>query len=284
MTAHVGRSPWRKSGRRSLDPASLAALIVLLAYLVVAVLVATGVIADEPDARVGAKFLGPGPGHWLGTDRLGRDVLARVLHGARIALLVGGSTAFAAVFLGSSLGLVAGWFGGKLDALVMGLVSVVQSIPSVLLLVAISRAAGRGLTGVLVAFALTFFCTPCRVMRGEVLRLREAEHVQAARVLGYGTARILLGHVLPSTAHLVVVNLSLVFVSAIKSEVILSYLGIGLNGAPSWGAMILQARGDLINGFYWQLGAVSVLMFVLVLASNVVADAVEYALDPRGAP
>lgn len=263
------------------DRSAMIAFAVIAVYAVVAILVALKLAGTGWDARVGAKFLEPGPGHWLGTDRQGRDILARTLYGAKIALSVGVLTAAISVAIGALLGVVAGWFHGWVDALIVWLYSTVQSIPSILLMIALAYLTGRGLTGVLVAFAATYWVAPCRVIRGEVLKIRDAEYVQAARALGYGTVRILARHVLPNTLHLVLVNFALVFVTAIKAEVILSYLGLGIQGEPSWGSMIQQARGELINGFFWQIGAASIAMFVLVLAFNIFADALQDALDPK---
>ena len=272
------RNAWHRIAR---DRLALLCFAVIALYAIVATLVATGVIAPDFDARVGEKFMGPGADHWLGTDRQGRDILGRTLYATKIAFSVGFVTAGLAVIIGTALGAVAGYFGGRVDAAVVWLYSTVQSIPSILLLVALSYVAGRGLTGVYVAFGLTFWVGPCRVIRGEVLRVREAEYVEAARALGYGPMRILVRHVVPNTFHLVLVSFALAFVGAIKSEVILSYLGLGVQGEPSWGTMINQARAELINGFYWQIGAASVAMFGLVLAFNVFADALQDALDPK---
>jgi peptide/nickel transport system permease protein len=264
------------------DPLAMISLAVILVYVVLALLVALGWAGTGWEERVGAKFLDPAPGHWLGTDRQGRDVLSRVLYGAKIALSVGGLTAVISVVIGTVLGIVAGWYHGKVDTFIVGLYSTVQSIPSILLLIALAYVAGRGLSGVLLAFAATYWVVPCRVIRGEVLKIKNAEYIDAARTLGFSTWRILTRHIFPNTIHLVLVNFALVFVAAIKAEVILSYLGLGIQGEPSWGTMIQQSRGELINGFFWQIGAASVAMFILVLAFNVFGDALQDALDPKG--
>jgi peptide/nickel transport system permease protein len=256
-------------------------LVVIVLYAIAALLVAAGLLASDHDARVGAKFLDPGPGHWLGTDRQGRDILARTLYSTKIAIMVGLVSAVFSVLVGTLLGSLAGWFKGATDAAIVWLYSTVQSIPSILLLMGLTYVAGRGLFGVYVAFCATFWVGPCRVIRGEVLKLRESEYVQAARSLGYGPLRILFAHVVPNTFHLVLVNFALLFVGAIKAEVILSYLGLGVQGEPSWGVMINQARAELINGFFWQIGAATCAMFLLVLAFNVFADALQDALDPK---
>jgi peptide/nickel transport system permease protein len=269
----------RSLGRLLRDRLAMACLFVIAAYLIIAF--AVMVLSPEHDARVGAKFLGPGPGHWLGTDRQGRDILLRTLWGAKVAIMVGLVSAGISVVVGAILGSIAAWFSGFVDDCVVWLYSTVQSIPSILLLMGLTYVAGRGLVGVYVAFCATFWVGPCRVIRGEVLKLRESEYVQAARALGYGPLRILFLHVVPNTFHLVLVNFALLFVGAVKSEVILSYLGLGVQGEPSWGIMINQARAELINGFFWQIGAATCAMFVLVLAFNLFADALQDALDPK---
>ncbi len=263
------------------DRGALVCLVVIAVYAAVALLVASGLLATDVNARVGERFLAPGPGHWLGTDRQGRDILARALFATKIAFSVGLVTATVSVTVGTALGAIAGYFGGKVDAAIVWLYSTVQSVPSILLLVAIAYVAGRGLFGVYLAFCATFWVGPCRVVRGEAAKIREAQYVEAARALGYGPLRILVAHVVPNTLHLALVSFALAFVGAIKSEVILSYLGLGVQGEPSWGTMINQSRGELINGFFWQIGAASVAMFVLVLAFNVFSDALQDALDPR---
>jgi ABC-type dipeptide/oligopeptide/nickel transport system permease subunit len=271
----------RSLARLLSDRLALICFGVIALYAFVALLVALGVIAEDFDARVGAKFLGPGADHWLGTDRQGRDIFTRTLYSAKIAIGVGLVSAVISVLVGTLLGSLAGWFKGATDAVIVWLYSTVQSVPSILLLIGLTYVAGRGLFGVYVAFCATFWVAPCRVVRAEVLKLRESEYVQAARALGYSPWRILFAHVVPNTVHLMLVNFALLFVGAIKSEVILSYLGLGVQGEPSWGVMINQARGELINGFFWQIGAATCAMFLLVLAFNVFADALQDALDPK---
>lgn len=265
------------------DRSAQVALLLISLYAVVSLLAGLGLLPGDPELRVGPRFQSPGPGHWLGTDRQGRDILIRTLHSTQVAFLVGVISAAWGVAFGAVLGGVAGYFGGKWDQAIVWLYSTIESIPSILLLVAVTYLAGRGLLGVYLAFFATFWVGPCRTIRAEVLRLRDADHVQAARVLGLPPRRVLLRHVLPQTAHLALVQFALLFVGAVKSEVILSYLGLGVQGQPSWGIMINQARAELINGFGWQMGAASVAMFGLVLAFNVLAGAFEDALqgEPR---
>ena len=263
------------------SPIALLSIGVIAFYALAALLVMMGLIATDVDNRVGEKFMSPNLTAWLGTDRLGRDILSRVIYANKIAFVVGLVTATLSVVLGTVLGAISGFFGGWVDAFVVWLYSTVESIPYLLLLIAISYITGTGLSGVYLAFVLTFWVAPCRVIRGEVLKLKEAEFVIAARAMGYGPLRVLFRHVIPNTIHLSLINFTLIFVAAIKSEVILSYLGLGVQGEPSWGTMIDQARAELVNGFFWQIGGATVAMFVLVLAFNIAADTLQRALDPK---
>jgi ABC-type dipeptide/oligopeptide/nickel transport system permease subunit len=128
---------------------------------------------------------------------------------------------------------------------------------------------------------MTFWIGPCRVVRGEALRLKELDYVQAAQAVGSGRWRILFRHIIPNTSHLIFVNFSLLFIGAIKSEVILTFLGLGVKNEPSWGVMIDQSKQEVVNDFFWQIGSATGLMFFLVLAFNIFTDALQDALDPR---
>jgi peptide/nickel transport system permease protein len=228
----------------------------------------------------GLPLAGPGR-HWLGTDILGRDVLYRTLKGIRVALLIGGVTTAIAIPLALVLGVCAGYFGGRLDDFVFFAMSTLASIPSLLLLIAIVMALGRGTWQVCVALGITSWVGLCRVSRGETLKLRELDYVQAARALGVSHGRILLRHILPNLFHLVIITAVLLFSGQVIAETILSYLGVGVAG--SWGEMIDQARSELSRDpiIWWNLTAAGVAMFGLLLAVNFVGDALRDILDPR---
>ncbi len=277
---------WNSRSMRKLrrDRFAMACLIVIAVYAAVALLVQFAGFASAFDARVGDNYLAPSAERWetwLGTDRQGRSIIVRAIYSTKIAFSVGLVSAFIGVIVGTILGGIAGYYGKFVDDLIVWLYSTVQSIPHLLLIIGLTYVAGKGLTGVYIAFCATFWIGPCRVVRGEVLKLREAEYVHAARAMGYGSWRILLRHILPNTLHLALVYFALLFVAAIKQEVILSFLGLGVQGEPSWGIMIDQSRAELVNGFYWQIGAATVAMFGLVLCFNIFADALQDALDPK---
>ncbi len=239
---------------------------------------------SEPLAEVefygGAALAYPGR-HLLGTDILGRDVLHLTLKGARIALLIGGLTSLIVIPLALLLGVSAGYFGGRIDDVVFFVMSTLASIPSLLLLIALIMALGRGPVQVCVALGVTSWVGFCRVVRGESLKLRELDYVQAARALGVSELHIVLRHLLPNLAHLVVITFVLLFSGLVLSEAILAWLGIGIDG--SWGQMIDQARDELARDpiVWWNLASASVALFGLILVVNLVGDAVRDILDPR---
>ena len=241
----------------------------------------------------------------LGTDSQGRSIFFRGVYSIKIALLIGLVTATISVLLGAFLGAMAGYFGGWVDHLIVWIYTTFSSIPGLVLLVVIAYAfsdsqieipwttGGKGKNGnmlikdtlfpVYIAFCATFWIGTCRVIRGETMKLRQLEYVQAARTSGFGSLYILLRHVLPNTAHLMLINFSLLLIGAIKSEVILSFLGLGVKSQPSWGTMIKDANinSEVMNGFFWQIGTATAFMFVLVLAFNILSDALQDALDPK---
>jgi peptide/nickel transport system permease protein len=219
--------------------------------------------------------------HLLGTDILGRDVLQLALKGARVALLIGGLTSVIAIPLALLFGVSAGYFGGRVDTAVFFVISTLASMPSILLLIALVTAIGRGTVQVCAALAVTSWVHFARLARGETLKLRELDYVQAARALGVSELRIILRHVVPNLGHLIVITWVLTFSQLVLSEALLSWLGIGIDG--SWGQMIDQARDELSRDpiIAWNLAAASTALFALILAVNRVGDAVRDVLDPR---
>jgi peptide/nickel transport system permease protein len=225
--------------------------------------------------------MAPSGGHWLGTDDLGRDVLARVIYGSRVSLIAGLSSVAVGVVVGSLLGLGAGFAGGKLDSLVMRLMDAVLSFPGLVLALALGAVIGAGLTGVVIALGVVYTPTFARLMRGQVLTVREREFVHAARVLGAPGWRIVRQHVLPNVATPIVVQASLSIAFAILAEASLSFLGLGVPPPePSWGGMINQGRGYL-QVAPWIVFGPGAALFVTVLGLNFVGDAIRDALDPR---
>jgi peptide/nickel transport system permease protein len=231
--------------------------------------------------NLSARYLAPCADHWLGTDGLGRDVGLRLAQGARIAFQVGVVSSLIAIPIGVLLGCLGGYFGGKMDDFVVWLSTTFASIPGLLFVLAIAMVVGKGLLGVFLAIGLTTWVGVCRLIRAEVLKQKSRGYVRAARALGFSHGRILFRHILPNVIHVAVVSFTLRFPAAIGTEVFLSFLGIGAQGQPSWGTMISSARLRLWQGVWWELAAVTVAIFAVVLAFNLLGDALRDALDPR---
>lgn len=219
--------------------------------------------------------------HWLGTDILGRDVVYRMVKGVRVALLVGGLTSLVAIPLALLFGVSAGYFGRRIDDAVFFIMTVLSSVPSLLLLIALIMVLGKGAVQVCIALGVTGWVHFCRIARGEALKLREMDYVASARVLGVSDVKIIMRHILPNMAHLVIITFALSFTGMVLTETTLSYLGIGLDG--SWGQMIDQARNELSRTpvIWWNIAAAASALFVLVLAVNLIADGLRDVIDPR---
>lgn len=271
----VFKSLWsRTQPRLCLLLLSLFAAIALAGY--------AGLLPDH-EAPVGGSQDAPA---WawpllLGTDVLGRSVFYRVLAGTQTAMTIGFLTTLLVIPFGTALGLAAGYFGGKVDAFITWLYSVVVSIPDILLITAISYTLGRGIASMCVALAATSWVGIMRLVRGEVLKHKEREYVLAARMLGAGPARIMFGEILPNVLHVGIVTSSLVLLGAVKFEVILTYLGLGIQDGASWGLLISGASQDLTNGIWWPLAGTATAMFALIYSLSVIGDALRDALDPR---
>lgn len=263
-------------------PARLSLIVVLL-YLCLGMAGALGLLPD-PKLLVGVPNQPPSLDAlplWLGTDVLGRSVLWRIAAGTTTALVVGFGTALVAVPLGTLLGLLAGWFGGWVDDLVNWLYAVVTAVPGILLVVAVAYAMGRGLTAICIALAVSEWVSIMRLVRGEVLKHRSMDYVAAARLGGASRWQLLFGEVAPNVWHVSIIWTSLVMLAAIKSEVVLTYLGIGVQDGTSWGLLIAGASQDLVNDIWWPLAGTVVAMSVLILSLSRLTDDLRDVLDPR---
>ena len=216
----------------------------------------------------------------LGTDNLGRDVALRLVQGARIAFHVGIMTSLIAIPLGVLLGLLGGFYGGKIDSAVVWLCATVASMPGLLFILAISLVVGQGLLGIYLGIGFTTWVGVCRTIRAEVMKHRERAYVQAAKTLGYSDFRIMFRHILPNVAHIILIQFSIRFPSAVATEVFISFLGIGVQGEPSWGIMINNARLRLWQGVWWEMTFTTLAIFTLVLVFNHLADHLRDRLDP----
>ncbi len=279
-----GRSLWADAVRKiKRNKIAVISFWIIAFYLGLAALCAMDLIfTSYNEVNNSISFQPPSSEHWFGTDIFGRDVLARASHGTVTSLIVGFSAAGISILIGTLLGAIAGYFGGLVDELITWFYSTLDNIPYILLLVAFSFVSGPGLKTLCLAIGLTSWVGHCRLVRSEFIKQRGQEYVQGAFAMGASHARRIFTHILPNTSHLILINFSLGFVSAIKAEVILSYLGLGVEpGVPSWGMMISDARLELAREVWWGLAAATLFMFFLVLAFTLFNDALRDALDPK---
>ena len=263
------------------DKLAMACFAVIAVYALAAILASLGLIAkDFNQENPESTYESPNLRHPFGTDLFGRDVFQRVIHGTKISMSVGLVTSLIAVPIGILLGALAGYFGGKLDEFIVWFYSVLISVPGLLLILSLALVLGRGIVNVYIAIGITTWVGLCRLVRAEFMKHKEAEYVLAARALGAGHLRCIM-HILPNVLHLAIINFTLRFGAAIRTEVILSYLGVGVVNQPSWGIMISDARQELLRGYWWQLAAATVAMFLISLAINIFGDALRDALDPK---
>ncbi len=255
---------------------------IIVFYFLIALLAQLGLIAKDFDKiNYEKSYLPPSLEHPLGTDYLGRDVFQRVLHGSRIAISVGIISSIIAIPIGVFFGAISGYFGGKIDEIIVWFYSTLDSIPGLLLILAMSLVFGRGLYAVYLALGLTTWVSLCRIIRSEFIKHREREYVLSAKTLGAGASRQIFIHILPNVFHIVIINFSLRFVYSIQAEVILSYLGLGSQDLPSWGIMINDAKVELARGVWWQFAGATGAMFLLILALNILGDFLRDSLDPK---
>ena len=260
---------------------TVISMIIVFSYFLTALLSFSGIIASGWANEVGASYAAPSWAHWFGLDIFGRSVVDKTIKGAEVAMSVGLVTAILSMLIGTTMGAIAGYFGGKVDEVIVWFYTTFSSIPYIMLLVAIAFILGKGMLAVYLSLGLTSWVSLCRLIRGEVIRHKDREYVHAATAIGGGHKRKLIRHILPNVFHLVIIDFSLQFQTAIKSEVILSYLGLGVQGRPSWGTMIDDAKLELARGVWWQLAAATFAMLIVVLAFNILGDSLRDALDPK---
>jgi peptide/nickel transport system permease protein len=275
---------WRKLVR---NPVALVGAVAL-AVVIGAAIFAPRVAPHDPTRQsLIRRFIPPvwAPGgnstYLLGTDQVGRDILSRMIHGARVSLIVGVSAVVVSLTVGVTLGLLSGFVGGRVDTVIMTVVDVTLSFPQLLLALAFVAALGPSLLTIIVVLGLTGWERYTRVVRAEVLALRERDFVEAARAMGVSSTRMLLRHILPNTFSSIIVMSTLQVAQAILQEAALSFLGVGTGSAyPTWGQMIALGR-DFVTVAWWLPTFPGLAILVTVLSINLVGDRLRDALDPR---
>jgi peptide/nickel transport system permease protein len=265
------------------SPVNYISFIIVSGYIIVAILCKMEIIFTDVSTINNANaFADFSFQHPFGTDVFGRDILSRAAHGAATALSVGFIASGMSLLIGLFLGAISGYFGGKVDTIVSWIYTTVDSVPYILLIPALTFILGKGLVNVYIALGLTSWVTLCRLVRGEVLKQKSREYVEAAKAIGSSQSRILFKHIMPNVMHLAFIQFGLGFVGAIKTEVILSYLGLGVDPTtPSWGIMIDDAKLEIPRAFFGNILAASVFMFGLILAFNFLNEGLRDVLDPN---
>jgi peptide/nickel transport system permease protein len=257
----------------------------MVGVVVIAILLVGTILAPQKEAfdlGLGQGHQPPSLVHWFGTDSLGRDVFARTLLGGRISLMVGLVSALFSTAIGLVVGSLAGYFR-RLDFVIMRFVDVIMSFPLWILLLLAAAFVGPGIVNIIVLIALITWPTPARIIRGQILQLREADFVIAAKVLGVKDRSILLRHILPNSIAPLLVYASIAVAANVLLEAALSYLGLGVQPpTPSWGNLLNNARSiSVLSRELWQWAPAAILIVVFVLAVNFVGDGLRDAVDPR---
>ena len=280
------RSATRNPGQRAFDP------LLLCSISFIAVIVVTGFAAPwiSPYAAGGLQqeriLETPTWSHWMGTDGLGRDLLTRVLYGARVSITVGLGTALMALVIGTAYGLISGFKGGTLDDLMMRVVDIVYSLPDMLIFILLSLLFGRNIVGLLVALGLVTWVRFARIARGQVLQAKEFLFIEGARAMGASRRRILARHILPNIVGPIIVTLTFSIPAAILAESTLSFIGLGINDpynpwGTSWGTLAQdgwRAMRTYPHIIFFPAAAI----FLTILAFNTVGNWLRDFLDPRG--
>lgn len=274
-------SPLARSLRRFTRHRLAVVGLVIITVLVVAALLGSEEAALKPNLR--ARNLPPSLEHPFGTDRTGRDVFARTLVGGRVSLSVGLVAVFFSILIGTTLGAIAGFYQGPADALIMRLVDIVMSFPIIVLLLSVVSLLGPGIFKIMIMIGLLTWTTPCRIVRGQFLSLRQKEYVEAARTIGLTDLQVAWRHILPNSLAPLLVYASLGVATAVLLEASLSYLGLGVQPpTPSWGNMLNTARSiSTMEQTPWQWIPPGVCTVLFVLAVNFVGDGIRDAVDPR---
>lgn len=261
---------------------AVAGLVVIVFFYAVAILAPTISRYDPKRIQGGYRNTPPSAEHWLGTDRNGRDVYARLVTGARVSLSVGFVAVAIIMSIGTALGAAAGYFGRWVDTLIMRFTDVLLSIPQILLLISAAALFHAGIKTTIIVIGVTSWPGTARLVRGQFLSLKNQDYVHAARTIGAPSWRIIARHLFPNALAVIIVQATLWLSYAILLEASLSYLGLGVQiPTPSWGNMLQDGQREMLNGAWWLTVFPGMAIFLVVLAFNLMGDGLRDAFDPR---
>jgi len=270
---------WRRLKK---NPVAITGLFLLIFFIIMSIV---GPMMVVPDAAYTNDLMNThlpmSSEHWFGTDALGRDIWARIWVGARVSLAIGFAAAFLDTLIGVVVGGIAGYMGGKVDMLIMRFIDIMISIPSMIIIVLIMVIVGRGVVPLILSFAVTGWLGMARLVRGQVLQLKEQEFVMVARTMGADAKRIIFKHLIPNSLGVIIVNLTMCIPQAIFTEAFLSFIGLGVAPpTPSWG--ILASDGaSVLRAYPSELLVPAILISLTMLSLNLLGDGLRDALDPK---
>lgn len=264
------------------DHYGMSGLLIVTVFSIIAICVWSGLLGQGWSQVSGNRWEGISASHWFGTNLLGQDILQRTLFGTATAFEVGLIVTISSTILGTVMGALAGWYSHSwLDEVILWFKGVLDSIPFYLFAAAVAFALQGNPWAMHLAMIITFWTTTARIIRGEVMRLKQREFVEASRAIGLPGLTIVFRHVLPNTFHILLVQASIVFVAAINTEVILSFLGLGIQDGVSWGLMLAESSQEVLAGHFGNFIAAGTSLFILLMGFNLLADAMQDALDTR---
>ena len=256
-------------------------LVVFLIVVVAAILAPELAPFDPNDQNILEKLRAPTLEHWLGTDSFGRDTLSRLVYGARISLIIGVVSTLAAMVIGTAIGMLAGWHGGRLDTVTMQAMDVLLAFPSLILGLILVAMLGPSMVNIIIAIALTSIPPFARIARAPTIAVKEREFVDAGRALGYSDARILTIHILPNILPEILVMGSLWLANAIRTEASLAFVGLGVKPPiATWGGMIREGFENILDS-YWLALVPGVAILIVIFALNLLGDGLRDAIDPK---
>jgi len=256
-------------------------LVVFSAVVLAAILAPLIAPHDPLEQDILARLLPPQEGYLLGTDYFGRDILSRLLYGARISLVIGVASTAIAMLAGSLIGVLAGWYGGRFDVVVMQAMDILLAFPSLILGLILVAMLGPSMENIILAIALTSIPPFARIARAPTIAVKERNYIEACRSLGYSDPRIMAVHILPNIFPEILVMASLWLANAIRTEASLAFIGLGVKPPiPTWGGMIREGFENILDSF-WLVLAPSIAILVVVFALNILGDGLRDAVDPK---